>query len=464
MYARKAIFSASIKLSDPGVKKVVETILFREPSLLDELASNAHLSEATWLQFYNKPNFRVDRANALCSRLLSNAQRLAVIKKEKRTEPVLQMIYNNQLEAEEIELLLQSPALKPKGILAILSQIGDSQPHLRRELSLRVGGVSQFSWLASGVDVDADSARLMLGTCHSWAGNVDFQQRNIYLQQILERFPEIIDAYVAPQAMPALRTVAAGSRFLTSLELQRAAAGLKPEGFKLDKDSFYSLIALINNPVVGFGLLEELLEALKSLPSTSSNASATNLINALKARQKAGRDGIKVPYAEVSDKVTLDWLLKRTLPSPYKVQGRPFDLAQLILNPNLSAKDRNNAISRISLWSHAEFLGVFYEPLKTSFKELYPEAPALPDFRAAASRPTFWDTTPSRRNNVFTKEYLDDIKVDDWSWMDAYFWEELGTYLTASFGDSSSKWETFLALLEGHEGSLGNLVEVSKAL
>ena len=87
----------------------------------------------------------------------------------------------------------------------------------------------------------------------------------------------------------------------------------------------------------------------------------------------------------------------------------------------------------------------------------------MPDFNPVRQRPAAWDTPP-RRGDVFTKERLDDIKVDNWAWMDTYFWEDLGIYLTASFGDSSSKWETFLALLGSHEGPLGTLVEISEAL
>lgn len=452
----KETLAQNLTFSDEKVKKIVEDILFREPSLHDNLAANPDLSEASWLRFYAK-GMPVQRANLLCERPLSSAQRLMVIKKEKRTEPVLRMALNNTLSHDEIELLLSSPALKEKLILNLIAQVGDSAPKLHRELALRAKGISKLNWIASGQDVDLESARLLMETYDSWIGKPNYHERNRALLQILERFPSLIDIFAALKSPSGLRTVASGSRFLTTLELQRQATGFNSES-ESSESNFWPLMALVNNPVVGFDFIDEFLLTIEDhVASSSLDSIKTSIEN----RRAAGRNKVSLPYSEVEDETALTWLFNRSRPTDGKPLGRPFDLAQLALNPNLGESRRRLAAEQLAIWGIGDALGIFWEPL---WDQLLALDPSLIDLKPHSFTESY----------SLHSRYVEPVIEYNWGHISAHrmpdpyrdsgFWKSLGEYLAHHLASKTEAWETFFALSNNHEGTIGELVDISLAL
>jgi hypothetical protein len=404
---------------------------------------------------YKRP--ALDLALALVARRLSTEAVDAVLKTETRERVLFKLVEFNDLEPDQVELLASRKTTKARLASRLLPQTKDA--NVRRELALRAGENVLLEWLAT-TPVKEAVARELMSSFSSWASQRGFRERARLLGEVLERFPTLVDVFVAPNQDLSAVTAASSSRFITNPELARRAAGLDRDLGPVElEDRRYALLALVNNPVVAPEVLDEVIARYAG--SEAARASANRL-------ERRARLVVEEPFEAVSDPDVLGWLLGRSLPSEYKPAGRTHDLAALALNPNLEPSQRRRVAVALSYPLASEALGTALNAVFDRLAQFDPELEEL--------RPSDLEYSGEPVLEVWTLDFdlfepSDDLtsrvlvtEPSRTSFWRENMWIALGDVLGESFGDSEEAYETFISLFKAFDGPISDLVEVASGV
>jgi hypothetical protein len=325
--------------------------------LIEHLAANSvvELDEDVWFEMYRvKPQISASLASDLVSRTLTARQRRHVFSTEKRSGPLVQMLHFNRLTAEEVcHALGTKAAPRLAEVLVVQGFVSDdSFPlELRERVSIVAGPRARLAWLDKKETVTEAEAREVLALGELRGENRVSTEIRSSIARLVERFPLILDICVKADTSCGLLQLAAGSRHLNTEALQHEAVKTAAS----HKDAVgadYAMLALANSPVAH----QSTVEMIAKLTFEKSPEAASRRLAAFDKKPT-----VSVAFKDVQDPEVLEWLVRRacSFSSRYGdyTPPKPFELAALALNPNLSVEQKQRVSSDIHAMNVREQLG-----------------------------------------------------------------------------------------------------------
>jgi hypothetical protein len=328
------------------------------PHLRPSLAANRHISMDTGVWFaLSDPLPDAATAASLYSRPLNPDQLDWVIAKEKRARPLAAACSTNPMTPAQIRTMLARSTVAKTVARALIDaeerEPGRTPAEVAGDVARAAGGNALCNAIAGDAFSDTEACEL-LDRFGDWADKPS-RRRSLALTRILDARPGLIGRFVATGAHPSLLLAAAGSRHLTSEELQRSV---------LDGDytadmyaKFYAWVSLAANPRTHRAVLESM--SVTADIDASLNRARSAALKRLEGWETRGR--VDEAFEDVTDSDTLTWLIRRSVPRESwdgdQIRGRPFDVAALAANPHLSQSNAQRVFSAMHDYSVSDALG-----------------------------------------------------------------------------------------------------------
>ena len=313
-------------------------------------------------------------------------------------------------------------------------------------------------------------------------------QRNL-LNLLADQRPDLIGTLLAIGGRP-YRAVVAASSSLRSAEHQLRLVGLEGDLPNSSKERFsawfndheHDILALCENPRTHLAVLKKVNESLRHtiwLVNTAKKRNLLHVIDEVRSRLSlfAKRPAVTEDYESVTDLSTLMFLFNRCVFSSTGISQHPFDVARLIANENLPARQRRRLTrtmaSRDSGLVCREALSA-----KKLRRDIWTNSPSVPALRTEKRSHEVCDQTchgtltcgKARCSSMswkgfggdfvelFTESLLDDEahNLCQSSPADEWIVDELGT--------APAVYATVLMLFSGWQGTMDDLIETSKSL
>jgi hypothetical protein len=323
--------------------EICQRILATREDMHPWLSTNPDLSPEVWRILWGKNRPEAEVAQGLVSRELGATQRNVVITKENRIGILRAFVQHNVLTAEEQQLL----SGKTNAAAALIEQEW-LEPSLRKPLARRIGGLvllKEMTLASRGVFTDEELGEL-LASYPTWiSSHVDLRRgakdRNRYLRILFGRHPRLVDVVLDAEIpegrhLQDLLTSAAGSAYLSPPAAERIA-GITDDRCTLTREALeerhYCLLALLNNPRCP----QRVIDAVAATSAKCGGNGDWMLRDAATRRRE--KPELVEEFEEISDPVTLDWVVRRSLPyrgDESSRPARPVELLALLKNPHLT--------------------------------------------------------------------------------------------------------------------------------
>lgn len=430
------------------------------------LRSSTTLSKRQWLLLWEK-NLPVHEACQLLEYDLDAEQLETVLTTERRSSPLLCLLRRQVLD-KDTQLRITQLA-KGDSFATHALQTGRLHEEVIPVMADRLKGVDRLEWIACNHATHDDDAvyDAVVEATDKKLPLRDMRSLNQSIGKIISLRPGLVSRLVSMDPLPAqLRTPLASSRFLTE-EADQVKVFADPE------DSKFAALAFVANPV-----------ACESVVSTLASHEASEVRQAVAKRLNNGFKRVSLPYEQISDPDEVAWVLRRSLPSAFRLEGRPADLAALALNDNLSLEDANTvfeALSRSSLdMVTAAQLNAARAHLAKRLERLEPETVEESGFW---NRPVLsshypqlrydWVLSPTVRpwSDIDVASLVDSYpttlsQLENYSLAQSSYGDRVGLHLwlVHRIGLEPAQWELLLNLSKSHLGSLGKLIMAVKRL
>ena len=424
--SRSSIASFGVLPNDVG--EVCFGILSKDASLSEFLCSNSSLPFTVWKSLYlNKPSL-TDASN-LVSRSLPDDIIDLVVKSEKRSKVLCSLIDHNSLSLENQRLIAVGTQDAPKKTLLYSSFC---HPSLRRFLAESIQNVPLLEEMViDSSDSFTHSDRVKL--VENFSEIIDsssFREISFLLSLLFFKYPYLIP-YAVNSDNSSVLTAACGAIYAKDADLVKVFTNKSSEF--LSSNSF-ALMALAANPSASLQTVQFLKDSLASLKNLQQ------VIPVCDARLRRANDSIE--FLDLcNDSDILSVLVHRALPSEYKPQGRPLDMALLAVNPNVSDSDRILLVDALS-YSDERIFKVLPSRVSSKIAEYRKMLDGVDSI--SATNTSFFD--------------IDIPPVPDFI---SSLQGSLNTAIDV-LGCSLPAWECFLSLLDDFSGSFDDLLHVSK--
>lgn len=436
----------TVGFHDPTHRAAYEQAVFAAGAF-DTLLYDSQLSADTWFRLWPaKPRPRIPEATALVERPLTGEQINWVLAQETRQKVLAKMVRANDLDDDQHLRLL---CIRPTGpVAAALLERAETCDFGLRDLLEAAGGIDWLWWCANA-DPTHLSTVVATDLLHDADGEFNLpgirarSRMSRLLAWWLGRRPDLIEAAVESPSVR-VRTAAAGCRHLT-VPLARRVVRLDgtTEEFGTSEELSPMWLAWAYNPVVPLELVDE----------HATRSQSWEVRNAHNGRAARDRDAITVPYDQITDRATLEWVIHRSLPKENLDTGRLttaklHDLVALAGNPML----RDETLP-------PELVRRLIEQLRHD-----PGITRLDEINQARQRA---GAEPVRRDQ---QGWLDfDVEPENLARFnpdgpvrgqdpEALAW--VGT----RFGADPTAWELLFSIADGFEGTWAELVELTQAM
>lgn len=286
------------------------------------LCQNKHLTTRQWYALWRE-KLPAEQAVTLVTRPLDTDQCDLVLATEHRSSVIGALLTCNELNVNQCDVLLQH---KPGGsVVRALMRATYLDDATRARVAQYLTGVDRLDWCVnSGVSNETETLAA-IQMCDSVKS--EMWRRSQLVTKALYTFPNIVNALFDLDELPESAQVAlAGSHLVVDEAKQYRLASC---------DNEFVALALVANPV----LHDAVLDAV-----THESPKVATAVRNRKGRTTAR---IATSFASVDDPEQLNWLLRRSLPSSFKPDGRQNDLVAIALNPNLSPEDARRVFESI---------------------------------------------------------------------------------------------------------------------
>jgi hypothetical protein len=413
----------------PGISVEAQRAALAQPNTRDGLARNSYLTldPEVWLDLWN-PKPPVDQATSLVSRPLTSSQVEFVVEKERRVSVITALIENNFVPQVQLVKLLGVKALKVRVAECALeyenTHPGTYEHEFVTEMLRYAGGLSLLDALATSRFDDAACVEL-LKTFATWAPSPGWKT-SLKLARLLHLRPGLLHLFTQEEALPAMLQAAAGSQLLAEEVDQRRV--LKAVSCITDTErARFILMSLAANPRLQRPVLGEVISKCSGEPDLGSVSS--NAERRLQNWEKAGT--VSGPYEEVNDEATIERLVRRATPftawDGSSSRCKPFELAALAKNPNLTEAQVSKVHSALYSFDVEEALG---EEVTQVSKILARNFPALElDIIETSDPDVSAGHTPGRtpghtREGYAAPEQLRDYSDELASWLGRNGWRQ----------------------------------------
>ena len=398
------------------------SVLARDPLIWDYLAQNRALPADVWLHVWGARRQPAARAEALCARNLPRALRDAVLVRESRVGVLSALIRANVLDTDEQERLVASA---PPAVLDVLAQQPWLSVKLRRaavESASPITLLRELAYDRFGLFSDEDAAAALSEP--ALRGAEPARLRSVYLRALLFHRPGVLSSVLSDGGCDSIATAAAGSVTLSAADAARLAVAPSVDPVGELKSRRFTLMALVANPVVPLDVVEQVQEVVKAAGATH-DFELSNLLQAVERRLRFG-SVVSVSSGQELSREASAALLRRGMPSEWS-PGREIELLMVVTGVGPTEEERAQAWSALQNVATVDLLERHAEALDASGWGA-PKPLGGPVLPAQDPRQHVWDM------------------------------------LADKLGASATRWENMLGLLEGFEGSLEDLLDVSVAL
>lgn len=430
------------------------------------LRASTTLSKRQWLLLWEK-NLPIHEACQLLEYDLDAEQLETVLDTERRSSALLCLL-RRQILDKDTQMRIARQA-KGDSFASHALQTGRLDEEVVLTLADRLKGVDRLEWIACNHETYDDDA-MFDSVVESTGGKLplrDMRSLNQSVGKMISLRPGLVSRLASLDPLPSqLRTSLASSRFLTEEEDQvKVFADLE--------DSKFAALAFVANPV-----------ACESVVSSLASHGSSEVRQAVVKRLAKGFKRISQPYEQLSDPDEIAWVLRRSLPSAFRSEGRPADLCALALNDNLSLEDALvvfESLSRCSLDTvTAVQLNAARVHLAERLERLAPEPVEESGFwnqdlvihRYPQLRYD-WVLSPTLRpwSGVDVASLVDAYpvslhQIEAYSLAQISYGDRVGLHLwlVHRLGLDPTQWELLLNLSKSHLGSLGKLIMAVKRL
>lgn len=423
--SRSSLASFGVLPNDVG--EICFSILSKDSSLVGFLCDNSALPFTVWKSLYLS-KLSVSDATNLVSRSLPEDLVDLVVRSEKRSKVLCSLIEHNSLSLENQRLIAVNNQDAPKKALLYSSYC---HPSVRRFLAESVQNVPLLEEMvidSSESFTHADRVKLV----ENFSDLVDsssFREISFLLSLLFFRYPELI-AHAVFSDNSSVLTAACGSIHARDEDLVKVFTAKSSEFLS---DNSFALMALAANPAASLRTVELLRESIVPIKNLQQ------VIPVCDARIRRANDSIE--FLDLcDDTAVLSVLVHRALPSEYKPQGRPLDMALLAVNPHISASDRDLLVNALGYADDRIFKVL---PSRVSSK--------IFEYQKILNTPE----TGSVVSSLFSGA---NDRVPE-------FISLLQDHLDKAvdvLGNSVPAWECFLSLLDDFSGSFDDLLHVSR--
>lgn len=453
-------------LSLPLTEEVFDKLATAENRPL--LRASTALSKRQWFCLWEK-NLPSDQAALMVGHDLDADQAKIVIEDERRGSVLLLLFHRPILDKDQQELVLRRA--KGSTFPALVMRTDHLDPSLLSVAAERLTGVERLEWIAGNLGTfdDESAFAAVIDAVSEDISIRDMRSLNRSVGKIIATRPGLVSRLASQVPVPTqLRTALASSRHLVKESDQ---ANL----FADLEDSKFAALAFVANPV-----------AHESLVRNLATHDSPEVRVAAKKRLEPDFHRVDTPFESVSDPSTFARLLRRCLPSTFRPEGRPVDLAALALNDLLDLDSARKVFDLLEFCdlSSAPVASV-NEALSHLAKRLGIEPPpprTEPGFWVASTSPRWpyrplryeWVLSPKDRpwSGVDTAALLAEYPLDfdrtlaQRTLANVVYADRVGLhlYLVHSLGLDPVRWELLLGLSKTHLGSLETLVKAARTL
>lgn len=405
----------------------------------DLLSANPYLCAEVWFQLYpTRPLPAVDRAVELAARPLTDEQMLHLARHETRRQVIAAALeYNTTAALGFVDAIV---ARDPKRTAAVANAVSFGARDDRdtaRLMGHRAGGEAQL-WAIVTDDTLSDAELVAAADAVAPVGaeKVWNKQRNAAWTAAMALRPTLCGFRDLPDAAV---TAAAGC-----VHLWRETDQLELLAGRTWREYRFMHMALAANPAC----TRTVHAALEEIAETNHDWELTAQLNmaALRATQTA-------PVAEESNKLVLQRLMLRTLPSEHRLGGRPWTAYALAANIWLTTDQRYVLANMLSQLLHPTAkLHPLARRLLVDATERLGHGDLVP-----SNAPTVWHWPPVTAGGT-----LDQVTAH--TFVSEAHTRTLAQQLADRIGDSPSSWRVAADIADDFRGSAEELASVAAAL
>lgn len=437
------------------------------------LRLSRNLTPRQWDLVWEK-NLPVRDATNLADYDLTDVQLERLLREERRGSVLAPQFYRPNLSSAEQYTILTTAKGSQYVYHALRSPYFDHK-HLSTA-ARHFRGTERIEWCAAHHSISDDEALAAIMYCDTDQGLRS--TRNV--TEFAEAYTKIITA--RPQLVPKIFDASAESSYtagIVQLATSRFLTDRSHQERVIELSTFdYAAMAFVANPVVDIDLVQQF--------ATHRSPEVQDAVN---RRLVQYPDAVRTPYDAIEDPATLERLVRRSMPTTRRPQGRPCDLVALAVNPNLTnpmAKMVYAALIRTtSRQAPASLVNAGLDALEARLTQKHP-APRLIEsgfWTAVLAQPVsraefYWSTERYRlplevrswdeatRLAAYTeipKEQLDlyrTVEINDWRIQS----KDLHAYLVYHLENNPRRWETLCGLAPSHLGSVETLVSAARRL
>ena len=412
-----SLAASAFSSSDPQASLAAQTALLNTKNkfILTALSLNPNLEISVFKELLTSSSKKI--LNNLLSHKLSEEKLIEVLKLDLSDSQIASLVQSNNLTQEQIERLKNGPKTSTSILENQTIPFAVKNKHFDHA-SLK----AQLIFLADYSEVipTEQISKTLLSSNSIPAKNYP----RLPLARLIHKKPEILDTITSSHPEPVI-TTASASPHLTTIARQKNLLKIITEN-----NYQYAFMALTANPRFQNQLIDELSEEIRSTPL---------LLTYLSKKPKPNLNILDTSYAEITDKKTLTYLLKRALPSEYSLTGKIIDALLLFQNPVL--KD--------DLIDHLRYLAQEYPYLRLDIIELVGDITDNTDNALAQADPSEY------ADKSILSAQLTNIK-------DLYSSET--EILINELGSDIKTWENFITLLPDFQMDITTLIKTSKNL
>jgi hypothetical protein len=433
------------------------------------LRSNEALTKYQWMRLWEK-GLPASEAAALLNNDLDEGQVELVLRTEKRGS-VLSSLFRKDLLSAEQQVRAVSSA-SGSSFAALVMATPFFKEECLFEAAKFLDGLDKLEWMLANADSykEQEIFDVLMEVAGKKLPIREIKSFNRLVSKAFAVRPGLLDQVFSTGSIPGLlKTSIASSRWLVSLKNQEVLR----DGFGSDDE--FAALAFVANPVVDDSVIEPL---------------ATHASEKVKAavlrRKKYPAQRVSEPFESVSDKDTLERLLRRCLPNQYRFEGRPSDLTALALNDNVDQESAQKIFEALRYADSATVPAKSINDARSHLaKRLNLTCPDpvketgfwndKPVFSVSSMIPRVWTLSP--HNRPWSDDYID--KAHESAQTNPRFNQipgsslevltymprsEVHVYLYHELGNIPNRWELMLNLSKSHLGSLEKLIMAAKRL
>ena len=246
---------------------------------------------------------------------------------------------------------------------------------------------------------------------------------------------------VTPSAHPSALTVAAGSIGLTD-PVVRARIGQ----MAVAQNEKYALLAWIANPRNSY-------DDFRGIETKVSSDIEHEVLNAVVNR--ARKVHAIASMATEDDPHRLNWLTRRAFPSEFS-SGKPVEILELALNPNIELSRRIKEVTNIHLSYD------LYDPETTPLLAML-QAQVDEENGYVVDREVQYAPQPDPYEET-REQMIERISVGRVRYLNPRDVDAFSVIAVEMLGSNPQRWENVWALMPNFDGSLMELIEISNAL